>query len=295
MEADLALIALLVAGYALVASRLNRWSVGASLVFLLIGIVLSDDVLGRISLEPEAEPVKLLAEVTLTLLLFVDASTVRAGALRRDASTVARLLIVGLLLTMVVGTGAALLLFPGISLGIALLIGTTLAPTDAALGQPVVTNPTVPARVRRVLNVESGLNDGIATPFVFFALALATSEGTGEGGWLAGALTDTRHRDHGRAGHRARRRDPAAVRRWPGMDVDGVAHAGPLGAGGGVLPHGRRRRWQRVHRRVRRRARLRVGHAAARRGDPSTSPRPLARFSRSASGSRSGSRWPARS
>jgi NhaP-type Na+/H+ or K+/H+ antiporter len=190
MEAELALLALLVAGYALVAARLERLSIGPSLVFLLIGIVLSDDVIGRISLEPEAESVKLLAEVTLTLLLFADASTLRAGALRQDAATVARLLVVGLLLTILLGTVGALLLFPGISLGMAMLISASLAPTDAALGQPVVTNPSVPARVRRVLSVESGLNDGIATPFVFMALALASTEATEGGGGLAGALTE---------------------------------------------------------------------------------------------------------
>jgi sodium/hydrogen antiporter len=190
MEADLALLALLVAGYALVAARLDRASVGSALVFVLIGIVLSEDVLGLISLEPEAEPVQLLAEATLTLLLFADASTIRPGSLRQDVGTVLRLLVVGLLLTMALGTGVALLLFPGVSLGIALLIGASLAPTDAALGQPVVTNAIVPARIRRVLNVESGLNDGIATPFVFLALALATSEASGSGGWLGGALVD---------------------------------------------------------------------------------------------------------
>jgi NhaP-type Na+/H+ or K+/H+ antiporter len=190
MEADLAVLALLVAAYALVAARLDRFSVGPALVFVLIGLVVSEEVLGLISLQPEAEPVKLLAEATLTLLLFADASTIRAGSMRRDAGTVVRLLIVGLLLTMALGTAAALLLFPGISLGIALLIGAALAPTDAALGQAVVTNTTVPARIRRILNVESGLNDGIATPFVFFALVLATSESTGAGGWLGGAVID---------------------------------------------------------------------------------------------------------
>ncbi len=190
MEAELALLALLVAGYALVAARLERLSIGPSLVFLLIGIVLADDALGWISLEPGAESVKLLAEVTLTLLLFADASTIRAGALRQDARTVARLLVVGLLLTIALGTVGALLLFPGISLGIAMLISAALAPTDAALGQPVVTNTIVPSRIRRVLNVESGLNDGIATPFVFFALALATTEAAGGGGALGEALAD---------------------------------------------------------------------------------------------------------
>lgn len=191
MEAELAFLALLVAAYALIAARLDRFSVGAALVFVLIGVILSDDVLGQISLQPDAEPVKLLAELTLTLLLFADASTIRAATLRQDAGPVARLLVVGLPLTILLGTVGALLLFPGVSLGIALLIGTTLAPTDASLGQAVVTNLSVPARVRRLLSMESGLNDGIATPFVFLALGLATAEATGGGwGWVGAAVMD---------------------------------------------------------------------------------------------------------
>ena len=91
---------------------------------------------------------------------------------------------------MLIGTLLAAAMFPGISLGIALLIGAVLAPTDAALGQPVITNKAVPPRIRRVLNVESGLNDGIATPFVFLALALATAESTGASNWLADAVLD---------------------------------------------------------------------------------------------------------
>jgi NhaP-type Na+/H+ or K+/H+ antiporter len=102
-----------------------------------------------------------------------------------------RLLLVGLPLTIVAGTAGAALLFPGASFGICLLIGAALAPTDAALGQPVVTNPAVPARIRRVLNVESGLNDGIATPFVFLALGLASAEATGHPGWLSDALIES--------------------------------------------------------------------------------------------------------
>ena len=191
VEMELAIIALLVAGYALVAARLDRLSIGPALAFMAIGILLADDVLGPISFEPQAEPLKVLSETTLTLLLFADASTIRAHALRQDVAPVARLLIIGLPLTIALGTGTALLLFPGTPPGIALLIGAALAPTDAALGQPVVTNPVVPARIRRLLSVESGLNDGIATPFVFLALALSTAEATGGSGWLSEALTDT--------------------------------------------------------------------------------------------------------
>ncbi len=191
MEIELAFLALLVAGYALVAARLDRFSVGPALAFMAIGILLADDVLGPISFEPQAEPLKVLAEATLTLLLFADASTIRARALREDAAPVARLLVIGLPLTIALGTVAALLLFPGVPLGIALLIGAVLAPTDAGLGQPVATNPIVPARIRSLLSMESGLNDGIATPIVFLALALSTAEATGSSGWLADAVTET--------------------------------------------------------------------------------------------------------
>ena len=146
--------------------------------------------MGRSPLSPVRNRSKILAEITLTLLLFADASAIRASQLRHDGAAIARLLIVGLLLTVAIGTLGAVALFPSISIGLALLIGASLAPTDAALGQAVVSNPAVPARIRRVLNVESGLNDGIATPFVFFALALATVEGAGRSGLLEEALSE---------------------------------------------------------------------------------------------------------
>ena len=123
-------------------------------------------------------------------MLFGDASTVDLKGLRRDAGPVVRLLVPGLLLTIVSGTFLAFALLPGITLGLALLIGSALAPTDAALGQPVITDHRVPARIRRILNVESGLNDGIATPFVYLALALATAEATGSEVSIGGALQD---------------------------------------------------------------------------------------------------------
>ncbi|MGZ6329275.1 MAG: cation:proton antiporter, partial [Candidatus Limnocylindrales bacterium] len=119
-----------------------------------------------------------------------DASAIDLQGLRREAGLVARLLSIGLPLTVVVGTLLAAGLFPELPLGVALLVGATLAPTDAALGQPVVTNPVVPVRIRRLLNAESGLNDGIATPIVVLALALIGSEGTGHGDWLATVLRE---------------------------------------------------------------------------------------------------------
>jgi sodium/hydrogen antiporter len=190
MESGLALVALLVAAYALIAARLERLSISSAFAFVVIGILLSEDFFGILVLNPEAESVKLVAEITLALVLFGDASSVDFQGLRRDAGPVIRLLVPGLLLTIVFGTVLALGLFPGITLGLALLIGAALAPTDAALGQPVITDQRVPARIRRILNVESGLNDGIATPFVYLALGLATAEATGSEGWISDALLE---------------------------------------------------------------------------------------------------------
>ena len=96
-------------------------------------------------------------------------------AARRDLSVTARLLGIGLPLSIVAGTALAVLLFPSLPLALAGLIAAALAPTDAALSAAVITDERLPARVRRVLNVESGLNDGIATPVVTFCIASAAS------------------------------------------------------------------------------------------------------------------------
>ena len=138
--------------------------------------------LGIVSVDVESTTVHHLAELTLALLLFADASTVplAAGAPVTCRSTVA-LLGIGLPLSMVAGTVVAVALFPSLPLALAALVGASLAPTDAALSASVIADERLPARVRRVLNVESGLNDGIATPVVSFCIAAAaTVLGIGE-------------------------------------------------------------------------------------------------------------------
>src|SRR4029077_2404492 len=117
------------------------------------------------------ELVKALAEITLVLVLFSDASRVRLRDLRDDVGLCLRLLGIGLPLTIGLGILLALALFNGINIWLALLVGAALAPTDAALGAGVMVNPAVPARIRQLLNIESGLNDGIATPVVLVAIA----------------------------------------------------------------------------------------------------------------------------
>jgi NhaP-type Na+/H+ or K+/H+ antiporter len=174
LDLAIGLLALLVAAYGMVAVRLARWSVSAAFSFLVIGAVIAGAGAGvHIEDLPKADVLGALAEITLALVLFAAASTIRLKRLEHDSVAVARLLAIGLPLTIGLGTALALGLFPGITFGLALLIGATLAPTDADLGQQVITDTSVPARVRRVLNVESGLNDGIVAPLITVAIALA--------------------------------------------------------------------------------------------------------------------------
>ena len=129
-----------------------------------------------------------LAEATLALVLFSDASRINLRELGRGADVPVRLLGIGLPLTIVLGALAAAAIFGQISIEEALIVGVVLAPTDAALGQAVVTNPRVPARIRQGLNVESGLNDGICVPLLFIAVAAADVHSDLTGGRTAATL-----------------------------------------------------------------------------------------------------------
>ncbi|MGC2009277.1 cation:proton antiporter, partial [Trebonia sp.] len=170
-ESDLAIMAALVFAWGTLSSRLERFDVTAPIIFVLAGVLLTHGPLAVLSVTPAPELVKGLAEATLVLVLFSDASRVGLRELRADAGLYGRLLGIGLPLTIGLGTLLALALFGGMSIWLALLVGAALAPTDAALGAGMIVNPAVPARIRRLINVESGLNDGIATPFVLVALA----------------------------------------------------------------------------------------------------------------------------
>jgi sodium/hydrogen antiporter len=131
-------------------------------------------------LGPRSEQVRVLAEVTLTLVLFADASRIDVPALRREYRLPLRLLGIGLPLTIAAGWAVGAGLFGSFSLVEVLILAVILAPTDAALGQAVVTDPRLPSRIRQGLNVESGLNDGICVPLLFIALAIAEAEAGSE-------------------------------------------------------------------------------------------------------------------
>jgi NhaP-type Na+/H+ or K+/H+ antiporter len=157
--------------------RLDALGLSPPLVFLVFGVICGPYVLDIVELPREL--VNVLAELTLMLVLFADASRIDLEALRKEAGLPVRLLGIGLPLTMVLGGGVAMLCFPKLGFPEAALIGTTLAATDAALGQAVVSSKHVPTAIRQALNVESGLNDGIALPIVMMFAAVAVDTSTG--------------------------------------------------------------------------------------------------------------------
>ena len=134
---------------------------------------------------------RLVGEIALVLCLFTDASRIDIRSIRGTASLPSRLLLVGLPLTIALGVAFALVLLPGLGLAAAFLLAVLLAPTDAGLGAAVVNDVRIPVRIRQAINVESGLNDGLVTPLVLFAVAI---EETGTGGagtdWVRFAVSE---------------------------------------------------------------------------------------------------------
>ena len=174
-------IAVMLLAYGAVSGRLRSTPVSQAMVFVALGLLAGNRILDLVEVETANQFVRHLAEATLTLVLFCDAVRVNRGRLRHESALPTRLLVVGLPLTIVAGTLAGLALFPRLDLWTAAALATMLAPTDAALGLPVVTNPRLPSRIRQSLNVESGLNDGLCVPLLIIFLTIAQAEeGLGE-------------------------------------------------------------------------------------------------------------------
>lgn len=162
--------------FASISGRVSGTPITAPMIFTAAGLLLGGVSVGLIDVEATAEIIKLLAEVTLAMVLFSDASRVDLAELRAEISLPARLLGIGLPLTIAAGFAVAVVVLGDLAWPEALLLAVILAPTDAALGQAVVTLPVLPARVRQGLNVESGLNDGICVPLFLIVLAIAHAE-----------------------------------------------------------------------------------------------------------------------
>jgi NhaP-type Na+/H+ or K+/H+ antiporter len=173
MYEDLAILAVFVLVYSATAGGLERTPISGALVFTAFGLLVGPLGLGWLDLDVDAEGLRTLAEVTLALVLFTDASNSDLSVLKKTVRIPRRLLLLGLPLTIVLGFGIGVVLFGDLSLFEIAILATLLAPTDAALGKAVVTNEAVPANIRQGLNVESGLNDGICVPILFVFLALA--------------------------------------------------------------------------------------------------------------------------
>jgi NhaP-type Na+/H+ or K+/H+ antiporter len=169
-------VAIALLGVAAVSGRLSGTPITPAILFVAFGLLVGPEVLDGIDLSSSGATVRGLAEVTLALVLFSDASRIDLGALRRTVGLPVRLLGIGLPLTIALGAVAAAAVFGQLTVMEAVILAVVLAPTDAALGQAVVTEPRVPRRIRQGLNVESGLNDGICVPPLFAAVAIADVE-----------------------------------------------------------------------------------------------------------------------
>jgi NhaP-type Na+/H+ or K+/H+ antiporter len=173
---QLAVLALILLGFAAISGRIDGTPLTAAMFFTAAGLLVGVEAFDLVDPAAEGLQVKTLAEATLTVVLFSDASRIDLGALKRTLGIPARLLGIGLPLTIVAGLVAAVALLDGLAWPEALVVAIILAPTDAALGQAVVTSRRLPTRIRQSLNVESGLNDGICVPLFFVALAIAEAE-----------------------------------------------------------------------------------------------------------------------
>jgi NhaP-type Na+/H+ or K+/H+ antiporter len=164
---------LLVAG---VSRRLTGTPVTAAMAFVVVGVLVGPLVIDEVTVSPTGATVRTLAEATLAIVLFTDASRIRLRALRAVYAVPLRLLTIGLPLTIGLGALLAAVLFDTLNAAEAFVLAVVLAPTDAALGEAVVTERRLPSRIRLGLNVESGLNDGICVPLLLIALAAADVE-----------------------------------------------------------------------------------------------------------------------
>src|SRR3954464_360955 len=188
MEWGLALVALALLGVATISRRLSGTPVTPAMLFVAIGLLVGPKALDGVDVESSSAAVRGLAEATLALVLFCDASRIDLATLRRGAAVPLRLLGIGLPLTIALGALAAAVIFGQLSFWETVIVAVVLAPTDEALGQAVVSDQRVPQRIRQGLNVESGLNDGICVPLLFAAVAAADVHSGIADGRSAGTL-----------------------------------------------------------------------------------------------------------
>ena len=174
IEVVLMAITLCVIGFSLLTGLLARTILTLPIVFVGVGFLLSVPLQHAASPETLSSTSRILAEITLVLLLFSDASHVRFSRLKSNFQIPMRMLAIAMPLSLMLGTVVVYLINPLPGLAMALMTAAVLTPTDAAVGQAVVTSPNVPEKLSQSINVESGLNDGLALPFVLMGAILAS-------------------------------------------------------------------------------------------------------------------------
>lgn len=184
----LLLVSVLILVFGALSERLKRSPFTPPMIFVGVGLAAGAGWFGSFGEYDGVELTRVLAELTLILVLFTDASRVRFRELEAGYQLPLRLLALGMPLSLLLGAALAKLSFPHFSVASALVLAAVLVPTDAALGQSVVSSPNVPLRIRQALNVESGLNDGLALPFVLVFAALANMSNDSATSWLVFAL-----------------------------------------------------------------------------------------------------------
>ena len=188
MYQNLATIAIFLLVYSCLAGGLQRTWISGAILVTAFGFVAGPTCLGLLDWELDRDTMRGLAEMTLAVMLFTDAALADLGVISKNRGLPLRLLLIGLPLTILLGFGVAAFLVVGPSLYVLALLATMLAPTDAALGNAVVSNPAVPNRVRQSLSFESGLNDGICVPVLLVFLTLALGQAEEHGGVLSLAI-----------------------------------------------------------------------------------------------------------
>ena len=181
MYIELAILALFIFCYSIVAGRLERTRISGPIIFVFAGLLMGPLGLGWFDGDVSRTELRVVADLTLAVILFIDAANADLAILKRQFRIPSRMLLLGLPGAIFLGTIIASFMFDALSIFEAAILGTMLAATDAALGKAVVTNKSVPAEIRQGLNCESGLNDGLCVPVLFVFIALALGSGT-EGG-----------------------------------------------------------------------------------------------------------------
>jgi NhaP-type Na+/H+ or K+/H+ antiporter len=182
MYDNLAVLAIFAFIFSVVAGKVERGIIAGPIIFIAFGLLAGPMGIGLLDFDVNAVQLRVIADLTLALVLFIDAANADLSLLAAHSRIPQRMLIVGLPLCIALGVVCGFVLFPGVTLFELCVLATMLAATDAALGKAVVTNKAVPGRIREGLNAESGLNDGLCVPILFVFLALAAGSVGEEGG-----------------------------------------------------------------------------------------------------------------